>query len=222
MGFFGNRFHREGRDIPLPEGGFRRYAALFFTNFWKLVTLNLLFLLFSVPIVTLPAALCGLNRVCMLLIRNGYCFLWGDFWEEFRKSFLRSLGPGLQFLLMLFGGYYFMSLGLTNAALPLWSVVFWALGIGLSVAGLCWGSYFFALVSLLDQDNRGVKKNAWLLCMLRPSRALGVLCLLGVSAEVFALLMPVSIPVFLLIGASIPQFTLCFLVYELAERYILA
>ena len=72
MSLFGKRQNREGAGLPLPEGGFRRYAAVLGTNFWKLVRLNLIFILFSLPVVTIPAALCGVNRVCMLLIRNGY------------------------------------------------------------------------------------------------------------------------------------------------------
>jgi len=74
MSFFGNR-NKEGAGLPLPEGGFWRYAVILATNFWKLVGLNLFFVAFSLPVITMPAALCGLNRVCMLLIRNGYCFL---------------------------------------------------------------------------------------------------------------------------------------------------
>ena len=100
MGLFGRRGDREGAGLPLPEGGIRRYGVLLATHFWKLVELNLLFILFSIPIVTLPAALCGVNRVCVLLIRNGYCFVWGDFWEEFRRSFRRSLFPALLFALL--------------------------------------------------------------------------------------------------------------------------
>ena len=146
------RRNREGAGLPLPEGGFRRYTAVLGTNLWKLIELNLLFLLFCLPVVTIPAALCGMNRVCMLLIRNGYCFLWDDFWQEFRRSFKRTLLPGLLFGLLTAAGYYCMSLGLSNSGLALWSTLFWALGMVCTAAGLCWGSYFFALTSLLEQD----------------------------------------------------------------------
>lgn len=222
MGFFGNRYDREGAGLPLPEGGIRRYVVLLAIHFWKLIGLNLLFVLFSLPVITMPAALCAMNRVCMLLIRNGYCFLWQDFWEEFRRSFLRSLLPALFFLLLIFFAYYAMSLGLTNARLPLWSLLFWAVGIGTAVAGICWGSYFFALVSLLDQNNRGVLKNAWLLCMIRPRSALAVFVIIAAAGFAMAILMPVSI--FLMIGctAGLVQYSVCFLVYDLADTYILS
>lgn len=221
MGLFGKHDNREGAGLPMPEGGIRRYLLLLTTHFWKLLGLNLLFVLFSLPVVTLPAALCAMNRVCMLLIRSGYCFAWQDFWQEFRRSFLRSLLPALLILVLIFFGYYAMSLGLTNAGNPIWSTLFWAIGIGASVAGICWGSYFFALVSLLDQGNPGILKNAWLLCMIRPGRALAVFAIIVTAGFAMAALMPVSI---LLMAAFTPvlvQYSACFLVNDLAEAYIL-
>lgn len=221
MGFLGNKTNREGAGLPMPEGGIRRYLLLLTTHFWKLVGLNLLFVLFSLPVITLPAALCAMNRVCMLLIRNGYCFLWQDFWEEFRRSFLRSLLPALLFLLLIFFAYYSMSLGLTNAGLPLWSLLFWAVGIGTAVAGICWGSYFFALVSLLDQNNRGVLKNAWLLCMIRPGSALTVFAIIVAVGLIIAALMPISIFLVICCTAVLVQYSVCFFVHDLADIYIL-
>ena len=221
MSLFGKRQNREGAGLPLPEGGFRRYAAVLGTNFWKLVRLNLIFILFSLPVVTIPAALCGVNRVCMLLIRNGYCFLWEDFWEEFRRSFRRSLLPGLLFSALLFVGYYAMSLGLTNAGLPAWSLLFWTIGFAAAAAGICWGSYFFALVSLLDQKNGLMLRNAWLLCMVSPLKSFAVLALILAVGFVLAILMPVSVVLLLTCAVVLVQYTLCFFVHGLADRYIL-
>lgn len=221
MSIFGNR-NKEGAGRPLPEGGVARYAVLLATNFWKLVGLNLLFIAFSLPVITVPAALCAVNRVCMLLIRNGYCFLWQDFIEEFKRSFKRSLLPAVLFVFLIFFGYYAMSLGLTNAPLLLWSTIFWAIGIMTAVGGICWGAYFFALVSLLDQNNRGVLKNARLLCMIRPGRALAVFGIIASVAFVMAILIPVSIVLMIFCVFAMIQYSICFLVYELAEKYILS
>lgn len=220
MSFFGNR-NKEGAGLPLPEGGFWRYAVILATNFWKLVGLNLFFVAFSLPVITMPAALCGLNRVCMLLIRNGYCFLWQDFVEEFKRSFKRSLLPALLFSFLIFFGYYAMSLGLTNAGLLLWSSLFWLIGILAAVAGICWGAYFFALLSLLDQDNRGILKNAWLLCMIKPGRALFSLALILAVSFVMAIMMPISILLMLCFTVVLTQYIICSTVYQTAETYIM-
>ena len=221
MGLFAKRFEREGAGRPLPEGGLKRYAAVLFNNFWKLVGANLLFLAFSLPVITMPAALCALNRVCMLLIRNGYCFLWQDFWQEFKRSFTRSLFPALLVLVTLFGGYYAMSLGLTNTGVPVWSQLFWAVGICLTGAGGGGGAYFFALVSLVDQSNADAMKNALLLGLIRPLRALGVFAIVAVTVFLIAVLMPVSIALVLLCSTALAQFSVCFLVNGMADAYVL-
>lgn len=222
MGIFGNQYDREGAGLPMPEGGIRRYLLLLTTHFWKLIGLNLLFVLVSLPVITLPAALCAMNRVCMLLIRDGHCFWWQDFFQEFKRSFKRSLLPALGFFLLFFFGYYTMSLGLTNAALPLWSLIFWAIGIGSTIVSVCWGQYFFALVSLLDQNNRGILKNAWLLCMIRPSKALLVLGLVLLLVILIALLMPISLVLIICLIPVLVQYSVCFVVYEEAEAYIIS
>lgn len=205
----------------MPESGTGRAAALFFAYFWKLVGANLLFVLFSLPIITMPAALCGLNRVCILIYRKGHCFLWPDFWEEFRRSFLRSLLPGLLFGAVVFAGYFFMSLAAANGQFPIWCLLFWFLGIAAVVAGLCWGAYFYVLVPLLDVGNAGALKNAYLLCFLRPGTAMLVLgTVLGMSFVAMTL-MPIFIIALLLIWFGMMQYIVCYLVGEVAEEYIL-
>ena len=81
------------KDItePPPSKGAARFFFLMATHFPKMLTLNLLFLLFCLPIVTIPAALSGMSRVCMLLMREGVCFVWTDFFSEFKASFLKSI-----------------------------------------------------------------------------------------------------------------------------------
>jgi len=136
-------------------------------------------------------------------------------------SFLRSLLPALLFLALLFAGYYFMSLGLTNAALPLWSTIFWAIGIFLVLAELAWGGYFFVLIAMLEQENRNMLKNARLLCMISPGKALmAALAAIG-GAALTAALLPVSVFLVMIILPAIVQYTVSYLVYEQAEEYIL-
>ena len=221
MGLFSGKFEKEGAGLPMPEGGPARYFSLLFSNIWKLMGANVLFVLFSLPLITLPAALCALNRVCILIYKNGSCYLWQDFVGEFRASFLRSLLPALLFLALLFAGYYFMSLGLTNAALPLWSTIFWAIGIFFVLAGLGWGGYFFVLVAMLEQENRNVLKNARLLCMISPGKALMAAITIIGAAVLTAALLPVSVFLVMIILPAIVQYTVSYLVYEQAEEYIL-
>ena len=222
MGLFSGQYEREGAGRPMPEGGAARYFAVLFSQFWKLVGANLLFVLFSLPIVTLPAALCALDRVCLLLYSRGYCFLWQDFLGQFRESLVKSLPPTLLFLLLCLFGYYSMSLGLTNAALPLWSMLFWLVGILATVAGICWGGYYYVLSAMQALDNKQLMKNARLLCMIRPGKAFSVLLVVLAALGLTAGLMPVSLVLVALIIPALCQYSVTFLVYELAEEFVIS
>lgn len=220
MGFFSAQFEKEGPGRPLPTGGGARYFALLFSQLWKLIGANLLFVLFSLPVLTLPAALCGLNRVCLSVYRRGSAYIWQEFFEEFRKSLLRHLPAAFLFTLLLLAAYYLMSLGLSNAALPLWSVIFWTLGLLAAAGGLGWGSCYFVLAALLEQRSGMLLKNAVLLSLAAPGRTLLRCALAAVFAAAAALLLPVSLFLILICLPGILQYTLCFLVYEQAEEYI--
>jgi len=90
-------FNREpaNPDQESPKEGFAKYAYLIGNNFCKLVKANLIFVLFCIHIITIPAATGGLARVSAKLVRSGNCFVWDDFWEEFKKEFFSYLLIGL-------------------------------------------------------------------------------------------------------------------------------
>lgn len=220
MGLFSAQFEKEGAGRPLPTGGGARYLALLISQFWKLLGANLLFVLFSLPVFTVPAALCALNRVCLTIYRRGSAYIWQEFSGEFKKSLLRHIPVALLLALLLFAAYYAMSLGLSNTGLPAWCVLFWTLGILAAGIGLGWGSCYFALAALLEQKNSQLLKNTVLLCLASPGRtALRCGLVLGFAAA-SAALFPVSLFLMLLCLPALLQYTLCFLVYEQAEEYI--
>lgn len=213
--------YKEGTGKPVPSQGAGRYFSLLGMHFWKLVGINLLFIVFSIPIVTIPAALCGVNRVCVKLIREGNVFLWEEFFEEFKASFKKSLILGLLFIFLLFAGYYLMSLGITNVALPIWSMIFWVLGILAAATGLCWGAYAFVLTPLLELKNKELLKNAFSLVMLEPARALGVAAAILIMSFLAAIFYPISIFLLVFCWFSLTQYTVCFLVNTTVQEHII-
>ena len=92
-----------GVDKPPPVSGFRRFRFIFVNHFRKLIMANLLFLLFCIPIVTIPASLCGLNMVCAQLMKTGKCFLVQDFLDGFKRRFLAKTLLGIPFCAVIGG-----------------------------------------------------------------------------------------------------------------------
>ena len=221
MGFFRDRFTREGPGRPAPETGWPRMALMAATHFWRLVGANLLFVLFSLPVITIPAALCALNRVCVLIYRDGNLFLWYEFRREFRRCFLRSLIPGFFAAAMLFGAYFFASLASGNAQVTARFLLLWAVGGLMLLAAVCFGAYFFVLIAVLDLNNRDAWKDAVILVLVRPGRALLVFFWLFVLSAAIAALMPIGILFLLFFWFALMQYPVCFLIYDLAEEMIL-
>ena len=127
---------REGRGLPAPREGARRFFYLFWNHAWKLIRLNLLFLACCIPVVTMPAALCAMDRALIVLVREGNVLLWEEFWDEFKKDFWRSLPLGLLFGGLLFLGYFLLSLGMGNFGTFLGPMFF---AFGLFAIGLALG-----------------------------------------------------------------------------------
>ena len=221
MGWFKNRFLKEGAGRAAPASGWSRCGSMGLTHFWKLVRVNLLFLLFSLPVVTLPAALTALDRVCVLIYKDGNVFLWDEFWKEFRRSLLRALVPGLCFGILLYGGYFFLSLGNGNFG-SLYGIVFWCLGLIMVAAAVIWGEYFFVLISILDIDNRRALKNALILWLAKPGYALLSLFITLVLFFVDLALLPMITPFLVaLIGIVLAQYPICYMIYDVTEDMIL-
>lgn len=215
------RFQREGAGHPAPETGWARLGVMGLTHFWKLITANLLFVLFSLPVITLPAALTALNRVCVIIYKDGNIFLWDEFWKEFKRSFFRSILPGLGFALLLFGGYFFMSLGNGNLQLGFIGVVFWAVGILMTTAAVILGEYFFVISAVLDIGVGGAMKNSLLLWMSRPGRGLLIFAWVILMSVAIAALLPIGLVLLFLIWAVLTQYPVSFLIYDVTEDLVL-
>ena len=62
------------KDAP-PKQGFALLADVLLRNWWELIQLNLLVILFGLPLVTLPAALVAAARICVLMLEDRNVYL---------------------------------------------------------------------------------------------------------------------------------------------------
>lgn len=194
--------------VKPPDKGAARFFFLAYTHFAKLVGLNMLFLLFCVPVITIPAALSGISRVNMLLVRQGTSNVWGDFIGEFKSSFLKSLPLGLlcAFLfadaaLCIYLGGLAASAG-TAAALLIAALILYIMAIPVSC-------YIFALLSIMTLRNADILRDAVSLILLKPKAALYLLLFIGGGVATAAWCLPYSVPVISVIGPSILSLAAC-------------
>ncbi len=157
-----------------------------------MVGANLLFTVVALPLITLPAAICGLTRVNMNWARNRPTAVWADFWTEFRTDFLkRTFYGALLLFLPLSLCAYAKALGNDMLA----SVLLFALG----TPALLVADYFFPLAVMIDAPAAANLKNAFIIATLEWKCSLKLLLLTGSSVLLLIFLFEPAAP-FCLIG----------------------
>lgn len=98
-GFFGfMNYQKEGpgiqKDGPKKKT-FIVFFETFFRNFWKFTTINLVYCLLSLPIISNGFARVGLTHVARNTARDKHSFGFSDFFETIKKNFKHSLLAGI-------------------------------------------------------------------------------------------------------------------------------
>ena len=203
-----------------PEKGFSRFIFILYNYFWKLVVLNLMFILFCIPIITIPAALAGMNRVVIKLTREGYCFLWYDFWTEFKSNFFKSLLLGIIFGIIVFILWLSFNIYLTKFSGIIITV---ATVLIIIISGFVYAAscYMFALNSLVKLKLKDIIKNSILLTIVNIKRTLLLILIPGPILLLFILFVPLTLPIFLFFAFSFIQLIISIIVNEPIQQYII-
>lgn len=164
-------------DLPGSPGGWDRVWFVLKTHYMELIGLNLLFLIFCIPIVTIPAALAGVTSILMKWTRDEPVIFWEDFFSEFKAGFLKRLLTWLLLILLPVSlSAYPYILGFKQGG----SVIFMLTGM----LSFLFISYFFPISVLIDIPVGKALKNAVILtfvewrCTVRILLTAGLLYLL--------------------------------------------
>lgn len=222
MGYLKNRFTSapEKDAGGAPSEGASRCFYLLKTHFWKLLGVNLLMLAFSCFIVTIPAAKCGMNRVLIKLVRDGNCFVWQEFRDEFKTELFKSLPLGILFAALLGFSYYALSLGLSNSQTPM-GIVFGAVGFFALIVECALSGYCFVLLPMLDLKGADIMRNARALIFRGAGKAAAVVGIKLAALALQLLLFPIGLALMIILPA-VCELSLCSIVNPLAQKYIIA
>jgi uncharacterized membrane protein YesL len=200
-------FHfREGpgipKDAPKPEG-LRLLAAVLGREWWELLKLNLLFVAFSLPIVTLPAAYFATVSVCVMMIEDRNVYLLSDFWSAFRSRLAIATLLGL--LLCTGGVLSYLAIG-TYAEAAKNNLLFVApLTIAITFATLLplFGAHIFvALAKGAGKPFSAILKASAIGLIARPLPGLAALFAVGLLWLGHVLFYPVSVLLPVLVNFS--------------------
>jgi uncharacterized membrane protein YesL len=204
---------REGagidKDAPRPTG-----LALFFDvlrrEWWEMVKLNILFLLFSLPVVTMPAATLAMARVARSFAADENTYLLRDFLEAFYRYAWR--GTVLIVLCaVMTGASGYAAVSYAQAA-HLDIIYSFPLAISVMVtAFLClMSAYAIVMAVSYDPPISKIFRQAALLALLKPLPMLAALAFVGALWLAHILFYPASVFMPATINFSLGMFAICF------------
>lgn len=147
---------------------FKNFVSAFWKNLIHLVKANLAFLLFCIPVVTIPTAITGLYSICTDVVQGNTEGVLKTYVSSIKRSFLKSIALtsvfGIVFIIAAAGIRFYLAFMEQNvlAVIPE--------GIALAVA-LVAGSmipYSFIMLAKTELKLKDILKNSFLLVFLEP------------------------------------------------------
>lgn len=198
-------------------GRFFNFDNPFFRTINKLVDvvwLNIIFVVFSLPIFTIGASVTAMMSVTMKMARDKEGYMWQGFWKSFKQNFKQSTIIWLLMLLVatVLGTdiYFFASLTASYAKLLK------ALMIGLSIIAICTGIYLFPLQAQFENTIKQTLKNALFMAV----RHLPWTILLVVIVAVCGVLIWLFLPIAIFFGFGLTAFICAYIYNHIFVRYI--
>jgi len=222
MSFFFNRYEQEPKkeiDVNAPP---KQGLALFFSvlrnEFWELIKLNLVFIIFCLPAVTIPAAITAMSKITIKMLMDQPVYVFSEFLSSFKAEWKRATIVGaIYFPLLaatLYGQYIYLNI--------MENFILYAASIFLSIILITAGFYIFPMIAVLDTDLKGVLKNAVLLVFIRAPH--NVLALIAAAALALFVLVffPLSSLLVILILFSLTNLITTFCAYTGIKKFVIS
>lgn len=223
MGLFSSQFTKEGpgiaKDAPKKKG-LSLFFETFFREFWQLIKLNLIFVLYCIPIVTIGPAVGAMTSVTVTMVRDLPTDVFYDFRKAFRENWKRSFLCGLLFLavcvLIYISVICYMQLSKQNA---IYNIPLIFIGVVAMLFSLAW-IYVYPMAATIDLPLKLILKNSALLGMACLTHSLPAVLLCGVLMGLSIWFLPLTAPAFLLFTFSFISFISSFAAWAGIEKYI--
>ena len=204
-----------GVTEEVPSGGPKRLWFVIKTHYMELIGLNILFLVFCIPIITIPAAFSGMTNILMKWIRSDPVFFWQDFFAEFKAKFVKRL---LTWLLLIISpislSLYPVMLGYKNTG----SYILLLTG----AFSLIFQAYLFPIFVIVDIPVGTALKDAVFLTFVEWKCTIRILITTGILFTACLFFTLFTIPVIVICLVSLYQLTICLWVNEpINKRLIL-
>lgn len=224
MAFF--RQEKTGRGVQ--KGGpkkkpFFLFWEIFGNKFWKLIQVNLIFMLFCIPVVTFGPALAAMTQVMRKFTIGEPIFVFHEFMTAFKKNFKQSFFIGildiLLVLLIIFNLNFYISAfeemgGFGNKLM---------LAFSLAICFIFYMMHFYIYPQIVALNLKigQIIKNSFILTIAGLKRSLVAFFSTAAIVLVFALFIPYSLMALPIIPAAWMSFIATFCAYPVIQKHII-
>ena len=221
MGFF-SQYTKEGHGITKEQANapaFVQFFRIYTTRFWSLIWLNLIYIFFCLPIITIGPATAGFVKVLRNWSRRENAFVWGDFWESFKCNFKQAFIVGIinlfAWALLIYDLWFFWA----NGA----HVVYVCLIAITAVIWLFMNYYIYTMLITFRLTIPQLYKNAFIFAWAGIIRNIGITLIIAAIVFLFTLFMQNPL-VWIIYGACFAGtcgYVITFITYPLIKRYMI-
>lgn len=224
-GFLGiGNYAKPGKGVKKEQQEKKRFFQffdLYFRKFWNLVRLNLLFILFCIPIVTIGPATAAMMKIVRYYNEGKPVFLFSDFLDAFKQNFLQSFLVSIINAILITGCFqgfiYYMVKFYSGNALYIIPVI---ILVVLSIIIIFSNFYIFLVIVTVDLKLIGVIKNAVMFMFIGAKTNFLTFIFTSIVAVPCFLLFPFSIPIIGLIGFSTIAMIVCFNSFQYIYKHL--
>ena len=224
MKIFSPNFHREGPGVDKNEPekkGISLFFYLLLNKFWDILKLNMVFILYSIPIITIAPAFGAMTSITMSMVQNKHVFIFSDFHEAFKLNWKQSLACGIinTIMLVLLSTsilfYFKLSQNNTNLYIILFLCIF------ITMLFLLASLYIYPLISAVSLSLKDILKNSFLLSIVCFKNTLIGALACGIILGLNIFFFPLTVPLFLFLTFSLLSFISSFTTWGGIKKYII-
>lgn len=219
--FYNNETAGSGVSKTQKKKPFFRFWQLFFNKFGAFFTINMIYVLFCIPIVTIGPATAAMTAMMRNIYLEKPQFLFHDFWILFKKNFKQSWFIGILDAAAIVGTYLLIASYPNIPEEDTTMRLMYAICIGAEVIFFMMNFYIYPQIAVLDLKLSQIVKNSFILVCANPLGEIIALAFYlgyGVLVACFPLVMLVLAPFLPLAWLCFISFFCC---YPAVRKYLI-
>ena len=170
---------------------FFRFWELFANKFWTFFRLNLIYILFCLPVVTIGPATAALTAMMRNIYLERPQFIWHDFVGEFKKNFKQAFFVGiLDLIAIAVGVFTFVEFSKATES-DTTVMVMYVLSTAAQVIFFLMNFYIYPQIAALDMKLGGIIRNSLILIFVNlPAELIVLVFSMGFFALFFYFFFP--------------------------------